>query len=144
MNKLQQKKLSRMKKAAMEQMLLWIILFISFVSIFFFIIDYSNAMRIKEAASSIANFGARSKAIGATDQEVVDRINAIKNDFVATVTTGDLSCSNPGTNEYKVTFSVEATVDISLITSNEIIQTVGAFNETSSADITCTLSISGN
>ena len=59
------------KKAVIDQMLLWIVLFVAFVTIFLLVIDYYMVLKTKDRADSIVNYGVRMKALGRDDVDIV-------------------------------------------------------------------------
>ena len=86
-------KKNSMKDAFVEQIILWIVIFVSFVGFLFFVIDYSNSLKVKENADSIAQYTSRMVAIDESIAQIVQGINSIKGDYINSVSVGDLSCS---------------------------------------------------
>ncbi len=79
-----------MKKAVADQIILWIVLFTVFVSFLFFIIDYSNAIKVKDNTDAIADYIARMAALDKPEDDIVIGVNQIKDDYISNVTTIDL------------------------------------------------------
>lgn len=136
-----------MKKGAVDQILLWIVLFIVFVSLLFFVIDYSLAVRVKDNADSLSDYGARMVALGKSEDEIATGLNQIKLPSVTTITAADITCvDDPLTTNYQVHFNVVGTFDTQFITSgeNNINSSAVVFNEISNVQRTCTLNLTIN
>ena len=134
------------KKAVIDQMLLWIVLFISFVTIFLLVIDYYMVLKTKDRTDTIVNYGVRMKALGRDDIDIVSGINNIKSDFFDTVITDDLSCTDDNeTTSYQVIFSTSVTFNnMFLSDTDQINSKASAFNEVNSHNIDCNLTLRTN
>lgn len=133
------------KDAVVEQVVLWIVIFISFVSILFFIIDYSNALKVSENSDSIANYTARMVALNSSDSDIADGINKIKGDYVNTVSASSISCSEDTTDSSRqVIVNIYATLsnNILLSGSNNIHSKAVVYNESSEYKKECSLTLS--
>lgn len=130
-----------MRSAIVDQVLLWIVLFVAFVTIFFMVLDYSFVLKGRENCATISNYAARSVSLGNTEDEVIARVNSIKGDYFATATTADLVCTDLGTTNYQINFTTQMTLDNRFLSDNTISESVGVFNESSPADISCTLTL---
>ncbi|MGM0518386.1 MAG: hypothetical protein ACQERD_01940 [Campylobacterota bacterium] len=136
-----------MKNAFVEQIILWIVIFVSFVGFLFFVIDYSNSLKVKENADSIAQYTSRMVAINKPLVSVAQGINEIKGDFVKTVSVGDLNCSeNTAVTNRQVIVNVYATLNNSFLTnnSNNIHSKSVVYNESSEYEKECNLTLTFN
>ncbi len=136
-----------LKDAVVEQIILWIVIFISFVSILFFIIDYSNALKASENADSIANYTARMVALNESESDIADGINRIKGDYVQAVTTAGISCTEDTTDASRqVIVNVSGTLpnNIILTGSNNINSKAVVYNESSEYKKECSIALSFN
>lgn len=132
---------TNMKKAVVDQIILWIFLFIIFVGFLFFVIEYSNALKVKDNTDAIADYAARMVALGRTDTEIIDGINTnIKDDFFSNVT--GITCSeDTSTSNYQVIVNVKTTLNNDFLTSNDIHSKTVVFNETSEFKKECDITI---
>ncbi len=141
------KKNRSMKNAFVEQIILWIVIFVSFVGFLFFVIDYSNALKVKENADSIAQYTSRMVAIGKPEADIVDGINSLKGDYVNSIGVGDLSCSEDLTvTSRQVIVNVYTTLNNSFITdgTNNVHSKSVVYNEVSEYEKECNLTLTLN
>ena len=144
------------KPAYIELVLMWMVIFIGFVWMLFFVIDYATAMRIKDSMDDMSKYGAKyvarstTQASMSSDATLVTNLNNIKIGKInnADVNT-DLNCviatTSPNNTNSQSIFVVQGTYDISSrIASNNFVSTTVVFNEASQAQITCTLNITFN
>ena len=134
---------ANMKKAVVDQIMLYMVLFTAFVSSLFLVIDYSAIMRVDSSNDTLAQYGARLKGLGIDDSEIIENLNRIKNNYFAEIVDHDLDCETDDKIEnYRVIFNVESTYkDSHVLTIKDITSTMSAFNEMSSSQITCTLTL---
>lgn len=136
-----------MKKAFVEQIILWIMLFICFVTFLFFVIDYSNAIKVKDNTDAIADYVARMVALGNSAADTIDGANGIKDDYFASMVESDLVCVDDTTvSNHKVIVNVYTTLTNGFLptgNSNVHSKTV-VFNEKSENETECTLTLSFN
>ena len=135
-----------MKTAIVDQILLWVVLLVGFVTLLFITVDYSAVMRLKNNNDTLAQQGARLIALCKTNDEVADSLNNIKNVFYADVSGGDITCEEVTATSYQVIFNVISTYDDAkiLTISDSIYAKVAVFNESNSNEITCTLTMTNN
>lgn len=140
------KKIKKMKQAAIDQILLWLVLLTIFVSFLFLVIDYSVALRIKDNVDALADYGSRLVALGRTDAEVVAGMNNVKLTSMATIQEADLSCTTGATSNYQVQFTVQATFSSTFFDTgaNNVRGKTVVFNEISDLEKTCTVTITFN
>ncbi len=143
-SKQQQK--NNMKPAVVDQILLWMVIFIAFVTLLFITVDYSSIIRLKSNNDSLAKQGARMVALGRTVDETADSLNNIRNNYYSAITGGDISCVDVVATDYQVIFNVISTyTDTKILVFSDDIHAVAAtFNETSANEITCTLNLNNN
>lgn len=135
------------KKAVVDQILLWIVLFITFVIFLFFTIDYSNALKVNDNASAIGNYTARMIAMNKNESEIVAGLNKIKDDYIATIQEDDLSCTEDDTKtNHQIIVNVYTTLNNSFLPTgnNNVHSKTIVFNESGDSEKECTLTLSFN
>jgi Flp pilus assembly protein TadG len=139
--------MNNMKNAVVDQIILWIILFIIFVGFLFFVIDYANAVKVKDNTDAIADYTARMVALNKDSSEIISGANTIKDDYFTTISQSDLVCIEDETlSNHQVIINVYTTLTNSFLpvgNSNVHSKTV-VFNESSETEIECTLTLSFN
>ena len=130
------------KKGIVDQIILWIVLFVSFVTIFLLVIDYYTVIKVKDKCNALANYSVRMKALGKDTATIVAGLNSIKTDFFDTIVEADLTCTQPGTNDYKVILTTNITFTNKFLSEGEkIYSKATAFNEVDSTDTECSLNL---
>ena len=137
---------NNMKPAIVDQILLWMVLVIGFVTLLFITVDYSVIIRLKSNNDTLAQQGVRMMALGKTADETATVLNNIKVPQYADVAGADIVCDEVVDTSHQVTFTVNSTyTDARILTFNDTItSTTASFNETNSNEITCTLTMSNN
>ncbi len=138
---------TNMKKAVIDQIILWIVLFTIFVSFLFFIIDYSNAVKVKDNANAIADYIGRMTALDKDKDDIVTGINQIKDDYISNVTASNLVCNvNTAITNHQVIVNIYATIVNSFlpVTQNNVHSKTVVFNESSEFQKECSLTLSFN
>lgn len=139
--------MNNMKNAVVDQIILWIMLFIIFVGFLFFVIDYANAVKVKDNTDAIADYTARMVALNKDSSEIISGANTIKDDYFTTISQSDLVCIEDETlSNHQVIINVYTTLTNSFLpvgNSNVHSKTV-VFNESSQTEIECTLTLSFN
>ena len=132
---------NNMKPAIVDQIVLWIVMFLGFVTSLFMIVDYSSIMRIKSDNDTLAQQGARMIALGKTNSEVTTTLNNMRNQYYAVISDADITCDEVVASSFQVIFNVVSTYsDTKVLTfTNTINSKVAAFNEINENEITCTL-----
>ncbi|MDZ7818424.1 MAG: hypothetical protein U5K55_07335 [Aliarcobacter sp.] len=136
-----------MKKAVIDQIILWIVMFTIFVSFLFFIIDYSNTVKTQDNTSAIADYIARMNALDKDEADIIIGINEIKNSYFAEVTNADLNCTtNTAISNHQVIVNVYATIINNFLSAieNNIHSKAVVFNESSEFQKECNLTLSFN
>lgn len=138
---------TNMKKAVIDQIILWIVLFVTFVTFLFFIIDYSNAVKVKDNSDAIADYIARMIALNKNESVIVTEANDIKEAYFATITDANLVCtSDTSISNHQVIVNVYATLVNSFlpVVNNNIHSRTVVFNESSEFQKECSLTLSFN
>lgn len=136
-----------MKKAAIDQIILWIVLFTIFVSFLFFIIDYSNAIKVKDNTDAIADYIARMVALDKPNSEIVTGANKIKENYFATIQESDIICNiDTSISNHEVIMNVYTTLTNGFLNTgnNNVHSKTVVFNESSEFQKECSLTLSFN
>ncbi len=132
-----------MRSAVIDKMLLWIVIFISFATIFFLVIDYYMIVKVKDRCDALSSYGARMKALGRDTTSIVSGLNGIKGDYFNTIYDANLTCTPLTTEQYQVIFITNITFKNRFLNDGEKIYSKSAsFNEISAIDQNCSLNLS--
>ena len=132
-----------MRAAVIDKMLLWIVIFISFVSIFFIVIDYYKVVKVKDRCDALSSYGSRMKALGKDTTSIVSGLNGIKGNYFDTIYDANLTCAALATEQYQVIFTTNIIFENRFLDDGEILYSKSAsFNEISSIDQNCSLNLS--
>lgn len=143
-----------MKSAYIEQILMWLVIFTGFVWIFFFIINYATAIRIKDNMDALSKFAARSVSNTINQglvptNDLITNLNSIRISAIDPIVLGDIACviatATPASINYQTIFIVQGTYDKHFLAgsgTNNFVSTKVVYNETNPEQIRCTLSIS--
>lgn len=133
------------KPAYVENIILWIVIFVGFATLFFFIVEYSVTLKVIDKVNSLSDYGARSIALGKTENDTVTGLNQIKGSTFNTITVGNLTCTETtGTENYQVIFNTYTTYENNFLSgqgANNIHAKKVTFNEISSTEKICDLYI---
>ena len=144
-----QQNLEQMKPAYIENILIWMVMFIGFVSLFFFVINYASIVKVKDNMNAMADYAANIKATDETitDVELITNLNNMKANAVTTLVVGDIVCNSvtdtPATYQVSVSVQTAAGTEYKFYTDQIVAKRV-VFNEINSDTVTCTLSITLN
>lgn len=138
-----QNKNHHMKKAAIETIFVWIVIFTIFVSIFFFVIQYTTIVRVKDTMDSIANYASNYIATNGVGDDLSSRINGIATRKFNTISADTSAiCSTTSNNEYKIIFNVTTTNSNLHFYQGQLLSKKVVFNQDGTGDtITCDLSV---
>lgn len=132
-----------MRTAVIDKILLWIIIFVAFYSIFFIVIDYYKIVKVKDRCDSLANYGSRMKALGRDNPSIVVGLNNIKSGYFDTIYDANMTCTTLPTTNYQVIFTTKITFKNRFLNDGEKLYSKSAsFNEVSSSDQNCSLNLS--
>lgn len=135
------------KKAVIDQILLWMVLLIAFISIFFIVIDYATIARLKTNTDLISKYAARMIALDKNKVDIATTLNSIKVPYFDDITSADFICTKEtpttGVNEYKVTLEVSAAYSYSIVLdfNDTIVSKVSTFNEIDEDFVDCKLAL---
>ena len=129
-----------MKKAIIDQIMLWIVIFVSFVTIFFMVIDYYVVVKAKDRCDTMSNYAVRMKALG-RDENITAGLNNLSNDIFETIEESDISCADNDDNEYKIKWTVNLDLNTTTFKDKHIHSFSAAFNEVDSSSIDCNLTL---
>lgn len=138
---------SNMKKAVIDQIILWIVLFTIFVSFLFFIIDYSNAVKVKDNTDAIADYIGRMVALDKNDTDIITGVNGVKDDYFVPAQVADLVCTTDSAiSNHQVIINVYTTIVNSFlpVVQNNIHSKTVVFNESSESQRECSITLSFN
>lgn len=132
-----------MKKAAIESVFVWLVIFTLFVTILFFIINYTTIIRAKDTMDSLADYGANYVATNGIGDDLSSRMNSIRtgNFNAINADTGTI-CTTNVDNEFKVIFNVVATNTSLYFLNNQLRSRKVVFNQDGTGNtITCNMSV---
>jgi len=129
------------KNGLIDQIMLWMVVFVSFVILFFIVIDYYKVVKAKDNCDTMANYAVRMKALGRDDSSIVDGLNNLKSQYFDTIEEADISCSETSDNKYKVKYQINATILTTTFNNKEVHSYASAFNETQALSIDCNLTL---
>lgn len=136
------KKKNNMKPAYIENVILWMVMFVGFATMFFFVIDYSTIVKVKDNMDALSDYGANIIARqGISD--ISTELNDMKVARINTISAGDLSCASVADTPptFQVIFITETTNNSIEFYSNKLTSRRVVFNETNSNTVTCTLQV---
>ena len=148
------KEKQNLKTAYIEQILMWMVIFIGFVWMFFFVIKYATAIRIKDNIDALSEYGAR-KIASTVNQSLVDSdatfiasLNNIRINKISALTTTDLVCViDTSSVNSQVIFITQGTYLDDFLSNqgtNNFTSKKVVFNESNVEQITCTLNVTIN
>ncbi len=136
------------KKAIIDQIMLWMVIFVSFVTLFFFVIDYYKVIKAKDNCDILANYGVRMKALGRDDKNITTGLNNLKIKYFEDIVyddidsnNSDLQCTSTDDDNYSVRFMVIADVTTTAFHKSEVHSYAAAFNEASNSSVDCNLTL---
>ncbi|XOB62599.1 hypothetical protein ACMC56_02050 [Campylobacterota bacterium DY0563] len=148
-----------MKPAYIEQMLMWMTLFLAFVWLFFFVLHYATAVKLNENMDSMGKFAAKYVAALITQDnatvkgelDLFNTLNQIKIKKIGQITSADVNCvvatTPPENTNSQCIFIIQGTYNKGMLvnagTNNMVSKTV-VYNQNNAAQIKCTLGISIN
>ena len=104
---MENEKVNNMVSAYIDQILMWIVIFIGFAGLLFFVIDYSNIMRIKGNIDLMTEYAARMVATNKDEVEIAAKLNDIKSPYFADIAAVDINCDPPiADDSYQIIFNI--------------------------------------
>lgn len=140
-------KQTNMKKAVVDQIILWIMLFLCFVGFLFFVIDYSNAIKVKDNTDALGDYIARMVALDSSLEDITTGANKIKDDYFSDILSENVICMIDTTKpNHQVIVNVYTTLTNGFLPlgENNVHSKVVVFNESSDFEIECNLTLSFN
>ena len=138
------KKVKKMIPAMIDQMMMWMIIFVSFVVLLFLVVDYSMVMKIKGNIDLMTEYSARMISLGNTHDDIAIKLNNMKLSYFADIAGADISCDAPvDSGSYQVIFNITGLYDDTNILNpqNSIQSKRVVFNEIDSTKIECYLTL---
>ncbi len=129
------------KKAVIDQIMLWLVIFVSFVIMLFLVIDYYVVVKVKDRCDTIANYAVRMKALGRDDENITLGINNLMINKFDDIKTDDILCSETNDEEYKVKFKIIADVVTTTFSDKTVYSYSSAFNEVNNLSIDCNVTL---
>jgi len=130
-----------MRKAVIDKILLFLVLFLAFASIFFMVIDYYVVLKVKENTDTLTNYAIRMLALGKNENDIITKLNSFN--YFSTINSNDLVCVETEDNNYTVSLTSITFINNNRLysSSDKIYSKSAFFNEVNSSDIKCTLSL---
>lgn len=128
------------RRGFIDQFLMFMVVFVAFVSMLFLIIGYSNIARIQNNIDTMTGIVARMLSTGKSTSDVANRLNSLKLPYFQTVSTSDINsvCSD-GANKIMVTIS--GSYNAPILGAFSLSNTSSAYNEQNSSDCNVTISL---
>jgi len=148
-----------MKPAYIEQMLMWMTIFVSFVWLFFFVLNYATAVRLSDNMDAMSKFAAKyvsslisqTNATITSDQNLIDSLNNIKLTKIATINPNQIVCvvatAAPENTNSQSIFTITGTYNKGFLSgqgANNMVSKSVVYNQNNAAQISCTLNITIN
>lgn len=131
----------KLKPAYVENIIIWLVIFVGFVTMFFFTINYASILRVKDNMDAISDYGANMIAVNGVDVEMIDQINDIALPLVSNIDSGDLTCNSVVDNAYQVIFNTQTSNTEYKFYEKQLLTQRIVFNQVNSNSVTCTLTI---
>ncbi len=143
---IKQEENSNLKKAAIENIFIWIVLFATFVSILFFIINYTSIIRTKDTMDALADYGANFVATRGTGDDLSNKMNSIATKNFNNISANtNMICNAPvADNGYQIIFNVRTTNNSYYFFNKALSSQRVVFNQLGSSSITCNLNVTVN
>ena len=138
-----QKKIDTKKPAYIENIILWMVMFIGFATMFFFVIDYATIIRTKDNIDALSDYGANVIAVQGVGTDMIAELNNTKISKIKTINASDLVCDSvadvPPT--YQVIFITETSNDSIEFYNDKLTSKRVVFNEVNTETVTCKLTV---
>ena len=132
----------KMKKAAVESVIVWIVIFTSFVSVFYFIINYSTVLRMKDNVDTLADYGSNYVATNGVGDDISNLLNSIAPAGIQAINADtNAICNSNDDGNFQVIFIVRSTNASYIFRDEPITSRRVSFNQVNSNTVTCDLSI---
>ena len=132
---------NNIKPAYIENILLWIVMFIGFITFFFLTLDYASIIRVKDNMDALSDYGAENIAINGIGNNISTNLNNITIGIINNITSTDLICTPTTDNTFQVIFITQTTNNSYKFYSNQLSSRRVVFNQVNSDTVTCILNI---
>lgn len=143
-----------MKSAYIEQIIMWMVIFVGFIWLFFFVIQYATAIRIKDNMDDLSKYAARyvsdlnNQTNVPNDVNLFTNLNNIRSPIIGVITSNNLNCviavAAPQSINSQSIFIIQGTYKKGFLKDqedNNFFSRVVVYNNRNQAQITCTLDI---
>ncbi len=131
-----------MKKAVIDQIMLWMFIFVSFVIIFFMVIDYYSVLKTKDRCDTMSSYAVRMIALGKNISDITDELNKRISSSMVPIISSDIVCiEDSSVSTYQVVFHINMEINTTTFKDKSINSYSSAFNESNSSSVDCNLTI---
>ena len=133
----------KMRPAYIENILLWMVMFIGFVTLLFFVIDYATIIRVKDNMDALSDYGASRIAIQGTGTDMITELNDIRIGTIGNIKSSNLVCNSTADTPptFQVIFITETTDNSIKFYTGKITSKRVVFNEVNSETVSCKLTV---
>ncbi len=96
-----------MRRGAIDQILMMMMVFVFLVTLFFLIVDYSSVAKVQNQLDIVSRQGSRLVSLGKSDDRIVSMINSLKTNYFKDVIVDDIVCQSSANDLSKVLFKIE-------------------------------------
>jgi hypothetical protein len=132
------------KPAYIENILLWMVMFIGFATLFFFVINYASIIRVKDHLDALSDYGANTISMQGSRTDISAQLNSMAGRGLDTINTGDLVCNQIAEEirTFQVIFNTVTTNSSYKFFDHQLSSRRVVFNQDGSGNtVTCTLSV---
>lgn len=130
-----------MKEAYVENVIIWLVIFVGFATMFFFTLNYASILRVKDNMDSISDYGANMIALNGVGADIVENINDIGLPVINDISADDIDCVSEVDNSHQIVFITETSNDSYKFFDGQLSTKRVIFNQVNSNKITCTLTV---
>ena len=135
-----------MRKGAIDQILMLMMVFVFLVTILFLVVDYASVGKMQNQLDMIARQGSRFVSLGRDTEKIAGMINTLKTNYFQNVSSDDIVCNRLEDEKAKVLFRVEGIFQsrFKLLGDNgkvAVSSTSVAYNEFDSDEINCSITL---
>lgn len=130
-----------LKPAYVENIIVWLVIFVGFVTMFFFTINFASILRVKDNMDAISDYGANMVSVNGVDVDMIEQLNDIALPLVSQIDAADLVCNSVVDNAYQVLFITETTNTEYKFYEEKFTTQRIVFNQVNANSVTCTLTI---
>lgn len=136
-------KIKNMKPAYIENILLWMVMFIGFATMFFFVINYATIVRVKDNMDAMSDYAASRVSLQGIGADLVTDLNNMKVGRINNITAGNIVCNSVVNNppDFQVIFITQTSNNSIEFYQKSLTSRRVVFNEFNSQTVTCTLTV---